>query len=460
MRYISLADFIKIPGSKVYNFPEDKNAKKNIRGISIDSRSIKSGEVFWAIKGDRFDGHNYVMDAMRNGISGVVIQEDFFHKYENIDIPVITVKNTLESLKTFANIHRKVFKIPVIGITGTNGKTTTKEMIAWLLQNKYNVLKTYGNLNNLIGTPLTLFNLNSDHQIAILELGTNQPGEIGELVSIAQPTKALITNIGRGHLQNFASIDSLVKEKLALFKGINRQGTIFLNRDDHRLPKFPFRRKTLWSYSLDGKQNARVKGKFIELNKDGMGVWTLNDKVTITMNVPGMHHVENALAASTVALHFGISESEIKQSLENFTSFDKRMQIIKTKSLKIINDTYNANPESFNAALITLNHISSKSNGRKIVVVGDMLELGLESETYHNELFFRFLEYDIDGIFAFGRECSFAAKELKAKGFENVFWFSTHEDLAKELNKFLKKGDHLLIKGSRGMQMEKVLGYL
>ncbi len=460
MRYITLSDFHKIPDTQIYNFPDAEEANNNIRGISIDSRSIKSGEVFWAIKGERFDGHNYVANALQNGAAGIVIQRNFMTKFRELDIPVIVVNDTLDALQTFASMHRKKYKIPVLGITGTNGKTTIKEMIAWILQKKFNVLKTYGNMNNLIGTPLTLFNLNSDHQIAIIELGTNQPGEIDKLVSIVQPTAALITNIGRGHLQNFSSIEGLAHEKIRLFKSISRRGIIFLNRDDTRLPKYPFRRKTLWSYSLEGKRKARVSGMFVELDNDGMGVWKLNDKVTITMKIPGKHHVQNALAAGTVALYYGLKEEEIKEALENYTSFDKRMQIVKSGGVVIINDSYNANPDSFTAALQTFNHIASNKNGRKIIVLGDMLELGLESESYHHDLLFSLLEYDVDGIFALGKESRLAARDLKEKGFNNVFWFSTHENLAKELKLFIKKGDYLLLKGSRGMQMEKVLGLL
>jgi len=460
MRYITLKDLTEIPQSITINIDKTTNLGNNIRGISIDSRSIKSREVFWAIQGDRFDGHDFIRTAVTNGASGIVANKSSESKTKGIDLPVILVDDSLEAMRIFASKYRSKFSIPVLGITGTNGKTTTKEMIAWILQKKYSVLKTPGNFNNLIGTPLSLFQLNSDHQVAVIEVGTNQPGEIKKLAKIVKPTAALITNIGRGHLQNFSSIDGLAKEKLCLFKSISRRGIIFLNQDDERLPKFPFRRNTLWSYSLNGIKKARVTGKFIELNAEGMGVWELNNKVTITMKVPGIHHVKNALAASTVALYFGMQESEIKDALENYTSYDKRMQIIKSGEAVIINDTYNANPESFDAALKTLTHMADYNKGRKIVVIGDMLELGLASEAMHRDLFFNFLHYNVEGIFAFGNECRIAAEELKLKGFEQVFWFDNHEDLAKQLKTFMKSGDYVLLKGSRGMQMEKVLRYL
>jgi len=332
---------------------------------------MKSSDIFWAIKGDNYDGHNYVPNAIKQGAAAIVIQSKFATKYQSLDIPVIIVDDTLNALQNFASLHRSKYKIPVIGITGTNGKTTTKEMINWILQSKYNVLKTKGNFNNLIGVPLTLFKLKSEHQLAIIEMGTNQPGEIGQLVSIAKPNAALITNVGRGHLQNFSSIDSLAEEKVSLFKGINNRGKIFLNLDDSRLPKFKYRKNTLWSYSLN-KNNTRVTGKFVGLDNQGMGTWKLNNKVNIKMKIAGTHHIQNALAASTVALHFGFKEKEVKEALEEYTAYDKRMQTVKSGGVVFINDSYNANPDSFLPALSTLQHIADKNNGRKIVVMGVM----------------------------------------------------------------------------------------
>ena len=460
MRYISLADFKKLKNKQFINYDCEEKLDCYVRGVSIDTRTIKSGDIFWAIKGDNFDGHNYVPDAIKKRTSAVVIEPNFAAKYKSLDIPVIVVDDTLEALQNFASIQRSKYKIPLIGITGTNGKTTTKEMINWILQSKYNVLKTKGNFNNLIGVPLTLFRLKSEHQVAIVEMGTNQPGEIERLVSIAKPNAALITNIGRGHLQNFSSIDGLSEEKTSLFKGINNRGKIFLNLDDSRLPKFPHRHHTLWSYSLNNHKRARVTGNFIELDNHGLGIWELNKKEKIKMKIAGEHHVQNALAASTVALSFGFNEKEIKAALEEYTAFDKRMQTVKSGGVVFINDSYNANPDSFVPALKTLQHIADMNKGRKIVIMGDMLELGLESESIHYNLLMSMLDYDISGIFTVGKICDLVVHDLRQRGFDNIFWFKKHESLAESLKKFLKKGDYCLLKGSRGMQMEKVLGYL
>lgn len=459
MSHISLSDFRKLKNVKFTNFDFASKSDMYVHGISIDTRSLIIGDIFWAIKGENFDGHHFIADAIKKGALAIVIERAFETKYKSLDLPVIVVDNTLSALQNFAALHRLKYKIPIIGITGTNGKTTTKEMIAWILQSKFNVLKTKGNFNNLIGVPLTLFNLKPEHNLAIIEMGTNQPGEIKKLGSIVNPNLALITNIGRGHLQNFSSINSLIKEKLSLFKQINNRGTIFINADDARLPKFKYRKKTLWSYSLDTNK-TRVYGKFMELDEQGMGLWELNNKVKIKMKVLGAHHIQNALAASTVAIKFGFKESEIKNALEEYIPYDKRMQTIKIGGVNFINDSYNANPDSFTPALNTLRHVAEKNNRRKIVVMGDMLELGLESENIHYELIMNMLDYNINGIFTVGKYCDLVVHQLKQKGYDNIFWFRKHEDLAKSLKNFLKKGDYCLLKGSRGMQMEKVLGYL
>jgi UDP-N-acetylmuramoyl-tripeptide--D-alanyl-D-alanine ligase len=459
MTYISLSDFKKLENTQHINFDSTRKLDSYVRGISIDSRTMKSGDIFWSIKGENFDGHNFVADAIKKEASAIVVESKYSSKFQSLDIPVIVVNDTLKALQNFSTLHRNKYRIPFLGITGTNGKTTTKEMINWILQSKYNVLKTKGNYNNLIGVPLTLLRLKSEHQLAVIEMGTNQPGEIQKLVQIAKPNAALITNIGRGHLQNFSSIDGLAEEKIELFKGINDRGKIFLNQDDKRLPKFKRRKKTLWSYSLENRK-ARVRGKFVDMDEQGNGIWELNDKVKIRMKIPGMHHVQNALAASSVALYFGFDEKEIRDALQEYKAYDKRMQTIQSNDIIFINDTYNANPDSFLPALNTLKHIADKNKSRKVVVMGDMLELGLESENIHHNLIMNMLDFDISGIFTMGKICDVVVHDLKQRGYENIFWFKDHNKLALALNAFLKKGDYCLLKGSRGMQMEKVLGYI
>jgi len=460
MKYITLADLKKLPDSYMVNKPSAAVLNRNLRGISIDSRSLKANQVFWALKGPKFDGHDFIVNAARSGAAALVINKNHAHKVSAMGLPVLVVKDSLKALQKMAARHRRKFNIPVLAITGTNGKTTTKEMIAWILQTKMNVHRTWGNLNNHIGVPLSILTLNSEDDVSIIELGTNHPGEIATLSAITKPSAALITNIGRGHLEFFSTIEGVAREKIELFNCLSRQNTIFLNSDDPLLPSFPARKKTLWSYSLKGKKNVRVSGKLVELNSDGAALWKLNNKTEIQMRVAGMHNVNNALAASAVALYFGFNEEEIKVALEGFMAYDKRMQIVKNGDSMIINDSYNANPDSYEPALQTLEHIAAQRNGRKIVVVGDMLELGLEGEALHQELMFNLLDYNVDGIFTLGSGTALGADLLKERGYQKIYSFKSHSSLGEALKKFMKPGDIVLLKGSRGMQMEKILAYL
>ena len=431
-----------------------------IRGISIDTRTLQPQEIFWAISGDSFDGHWFVNEAEKKGAIAAVVEKKKAKRLPALKIPLIQVKDTLLSLQQFSSWHRSRFKIPIIAITGTNGKTTTKEMTSWILQTKYNVHKTIGNLNNHIGTPLTLLRLNSDHEISVTELGTNHAGEIGMLGSLVKPTAALITNIGRGHLEFLSSVDGVAKEKISLFKTLRKNGLIFLNRDDKKLAAAGIKRKNIQDYSLDDKINAKVKGQLVDVDKMGCGTWKLNKSTKIHMRIPGVQNVQNALAASAVGLSFGLSEGTIKNALEEYSAYDKRMQIIKSGKSVIINDSYNANPDSFYPALDTLTYLARGKNKRKILVIGDMLELGPVSDELHQALFLKLPDYGIDGIFSYGKACHKAVEKIRKNGYSNAYSYDSHEKLGKTLKKFLKPGDVILLKGSRGMQMEKVLAYL
>jgi UDP-N-acetylmuramoyl-tripeptide--D-alanyl-D-alanine ligase len=453
-------DLNNIEGSSII-FPVSSDSfDKPIREISIDTRTLQPQDIFWAITGDSFDGHWFVSEAEKKGAIAAVVEKKKSKRLPRLRIPLILVKDTLKSLQQFSSWHRSRFDIPLIAITGTNGKTTTKEMITWILQTKFNVHKTIGNLNNHIGTPMTLLRLNSDHQISVTELGSNHPGEIELLSSLANPSSALITNIGLGHLEFFASVKGIAKEKLTLFRTLKKNGIVFLNRDDKHIKAARIRRKNIQDYSLEDNTDASVKGQLTGLDNNGCGIWKLNKKTSIHMQVAGTQNVQNALAASAVGLSYGLSENAIKKALEEYSAYDKRMQIIKSGQSLIINDTYNANPDSFTPALDTLSYLASGKKNRRVLVVGDMLELGSKSEQLHQKLFANLLDYKIDGIFSFGKACENATRSIKEKGFLNAYSFDSHEELAKKLKKFLKPGDVILIKGSRGMQMEKVLAFL
>ena len=457
---LTINDLRNIEGSTISSSGSLETFDRPVKGISIDTRTILPREIFWAISGESFDGHWFVNEAETKGAVAAVVEKKKSKQLPPLKIPLILVPDTLKSLQQFSAWHRSRFDIPVLAITGTNGKTTTKEMITWLLQTTYNVHKTIGNLNNHIGTPLTLLSISSKHQISVVELGTSKPGEIELLSSLVKPTSALITNIGRGHLEFFGSVKGVAKEKIALFKKLRRKGLVFLNRDDKHLSAARIRRTNIQDYTLQNKLNAAVKGQLTAMDKKACGIWKLNNKTTIHMHVPGTQNVQNALAASAVGLSYGLSEITIKKALEEYSAYDKRMQIIQNGQSLIINDTYNANPDSFHPALSTLSALTEGSHKRRILVVGDMLELGNNTDELHQKLFMSFLNYHIDGIFAFGKACDKAVHWIKKKGFSSAYSFDSHEKLAKELKNYLKPGDVILIKGSRGMQMEKVLAYL
>jgi UDP-N-acetylmuramoyl-tripeptide--D-alanyl-D-alanine ligase len=457
---LTLRDLENIPQASIQLPASGQMFEAPVRGISINTRTLQPREIFWAIKGQTHDGHWYVSDAEKKGAVAAVVEKKRSEQLSQLNIPVILVKDTLKSLQQFSAWHRKRFNIPVIAITGTNGKTTVKEMITWILQKKFKVHKTIGNLNNHIGTPLTLLHLNSDHEISVIELGTNHPGEIAKLGSLVRPTAALITNIGRGHLEFFSGIDGVAKEKISLFKSLQKSPTVFLNNDDERLTAASIKSKNIWSYSLYNIKNPRVKGRLIRMDKEGCGIWELNNNTRIHLCVPGVQNVQNALAASSVGLFFGLKENDIKEALEGYSAYDKRMQIIRNDQILIINDSYNANPDSFLPALNTLVHLASGKSRRKIIVIGDMLELGKKGNQLHRELFLQFLEYDVAAIFTIGQFSNKAADLVREKGYQNVYSFSEHEELAKKLKIYLKPGDTILLKGSRGMQMEKVLAYI
>ncbi len=460
MNYLCLADFRQLAEAVILNQPSEQEFIRPTRGISIDSRSLKVNQIFWALKGAKYDAHDFIIDAVKNGAAAVVIDRKHANTVGKMGVPAIVVPDTLLALQKMATLHRKKFDIPILAITGTNGKTTTKEMLAWILQSKFNMHKTWGNLNNHIGVPLTLLHLTTSHQISIIEMGTNHPGEIALLGSMVEPTISLITNIGRGHLQFFKNIEGVAREKLDLFKCTKPEGLLIVNKDDIYLGAYSSSSHSFCSYSLQDAASADVHGKFISLDDGGTGIWELNRKVVITMQVTGRHNVQNALAASTAALYFGIGEAEIKEALEKYHPYEKRMQIIKNGNWTIINDSYNANPDSFMPALETLLHMAEKQTCRKILVLGDMLELGKTSQHLHLEILQQAHSSGVNGIFTLGESFRKAAKKIKVKAPGKIYSFLSHQELSSALKKFIEPGDIILIKGSRGMQMEKILSFL
>jgi len=427
-----------------------------IPGISIDSRSVRLGQVFWALKGDRFDGHDYINDASQKNILLAVVSQSYMSKATRQDSSLLVVPDTLTSLQELAGFYRQKLQIPIIAVTGSNGKTTTKDMIAHILQQKFAVHKTTGNLNNHIGCPLTILEIAENHEAAVVELGTNHPGELSLLVQIAQPDQSLITNIGGAHLEFFKTVEGIAREKLTIFDGTRLNGTLYLNLDDPYIAAYRPSSRTVIDYSFS--RQADVRGKLLETNSAGNSRWRLNDKTEIQMQIPGRPAVMNALAASAVAMNFGFTEPEIRDALEGFSTTDKRMQILNWNGKIIVNDAYNANPVSMKAAIDSV--YSIKKRGRLYFVLGDMLELGERSLNEHIEILRYAMCLKPLSILLIGKEMHRACDEIDIRQRGVLKTMNDHESAARYLSQQLAEGDLLLLKGSRGMALEKILDHL
>jgi len=417
-------------------------------GVSIDSRTIKEGELFVALKGRRFDGHNFLNDALKRG-NGAMVGLQSTEAVE--DKTIIYVNDTLKALQELARYIRLRKDIPVIGVTGSNGKTTTKELIARILGAEYRVLKNEGNLNNHIGLPLSLTRIKDTDEIAVLEMGASGPGEIKELCDIAVPNYGVLTNISQAHLAGFKYLETIRKTKLELLDYVN---VAVVNADD------PFLMEGIHKSGFKGrlirygiKNPAEIRATDIRLYERG-SVFNLytdeNKSIGVRPRISGMFNIYNLLAASSVGALFNIDLSGIKNAIDSFAGLPMRLEFKELDGITILNDIYNANPASMAESLKELVRIKKV---RTIAVLGDMLELGSFEEEAHRELG-RFMSgLPIDIFIAVGPLMAFAASEFQG----SVHKVKSAEAAGKLLRDICKKGDTVLIKGSRGMNMERVL---
>ena len=433
------------------------------QGISTDSRTVAEGELFVALKGPRFDGHHYAVEALAKKAGGVLIEEDQvgdirWNGYRSR--AVIAVKDTLYALGDMARDWRRKYGTPVVALTGSNGKTTTKEMIAACLETTFPILKTEGNLNNLIGVPLTLLTLTEKERVVVLEMGMNVPGEIRRLTEMVEPDVGLITNIQKVHLEGMGSLERLEEEKGELFRKMRRDGTILVNQDDPRVIElardYPGQKIT---FGIE--HPAEVMAKEIRLRGAEGTSFTLileSEIMEIHLRLLGRHFVPNALSAMAVACLFGVEVKEAKEALENFQPFPMRMEVVLLKGGEIlINDAYNANPDSVELALETL--VEAKRKGRAIAVLGDMLELGEFTKEAHQRIGQKVSELSIDFLLAFGEEAPVVVESAICHGFpmERARIVESHSEALSILRRMIQSGDWILVKGSRRMVMEKIV---
>lgn len=430
----------------------------SVRSVSADSRNVLEGALFVALRGERFDGHDFLPQVIQQKPSCLLLSTAWVRKnIETVrawDVPIVAVDDTVKSLGALASLYRQKFTIPVIAVGGSNGKTTTKNMIRSVLSRKFNIVATQGNHNNHIGVPMTLFGIRKRHDIAVVEIGTNHFGEIEYLCEILRPTHGLVTSVGNEHLEFFGSIDGVAREETTLIRWLRTQrgSRFFLNRDDAYLRKAVGKLESD-SYSLKSDK-ADVQAKILSRNHFGACEVEIRrkrgKKIKIQLSLPGAFNAQNALAAATVGFRFGVSQSEIRGALERFRGSDKRSEVLRKNGLLVLNDSYNANPDSMLASLDSLRGVNVK--GRRIAVLGDMKELGEQSAMEHARVGAEGME-GIDALFTYG---TFAAEILKSARVKAKQHFQDKSELIAYLRKVVKSGDAVLVKGSRGMKMEEV----
>ncbi|MFH1992027.1 MAG: UDP-N-acetylmuramoyl-tripeptide--D-alanyl-D-alanine ligase [Pseudomonadota bacterium] len=435
-------------------------------GVSIDSRRITPDDLFVAIKGEVHDGHSFAGDVIASGVRGLVISKN------NIDAPAgrlcrqkkvvcVAVTDTTKALGDLAAFQRNRSNVSVVAITGSNGKTTTRTMTAAVVARCFRTLATSGNLNNEIGLPLTLLNLNPDHQWAVVELGMNRPGEIGRLAEICRPNIGVITNIGPAHLEGLGSVAAVMEAKGELLAKIGSDGTAVLNADDPRLLRLAD--KTPANVLLFGvSEGARIRARSIQAKGLGLA-FTLtlpSESISVELDTPGSFMISNALAAAAVGHLLGVSAAEIKKGLEGFVPVKGRLNILKTRrGIHIIDDTYNANPGSMSVAIATLRAL--KKDGRGVLIIGDMLELGQYSESMHREIGALSAKSKISRLYATGKFAQTVAAGARDENMDSGnIMIGSKDEIFQHVTGWLESGDWILVKGSRSMAMETIVAKL
>ncbi|MDD5044704.1 MAG: UDP-N-acetylmuramoyl-tripeptide--D-alanyl-D-alanine ligase [Candidatus Omnitrophica bacterium] len=450
---LTVPDILKATGGKLLQGRTDSL----MIGVSIDSRTLKQGDLFIALKGKNFNGHNFVRHALQKRAAGIISQADITTTNAYAHIPVIKVKDSTKALGDIARYHRSRFDLPVVAVTGSNGKTTTKDMLAWILGGSFSVLKNTGTKNNAIGVPLTLLGLGPRHDICVLEMGTNHFGEIAHLTKIANPNIGLITNIGPSHLEFFKDKKGVLKEKSDLIKGLASPAISLINADDEFLGKARqlYGSRPLFKFGL--KNITEFRASSIRCRAAEKIEFLVNREHKFVLRTCGLHNVYNALAAIGVARLFGLEYRDMAKRLNNFSFPEGRLKFIRMDKINFIDDTYNSNPLSLDWALSALKNMEIK--GRKIFIMGDMLELGAGASALHRQAAEK-IGPVCDYFISVGKLARLSAEVLREKkrAADRVFSCSSPGEARDVLLNKIIPGRHdiVLVKGSRGLTMEKV----
>lgn len=455
MQVLKCKEILKATGGKL----EAGYENTAFSGVSTDSRKINKGDLFIPLSGLNFDGHDFIQKALDAGAAGVIT-----HK----DIPavegkaVILVKDTSAALRDIAGFYRRKFSVPFVGITGSVGKTSTKDMVACALGAGYKVLKTEGNLNNEIGVPLTVFSLDDTHEAAVVEMGMSGLGEISRLTAIVKPHIAIITNIGMSHIEKLGSRQNILKAKMEILEGVNRDGLVILNGDDTLLRgvrSFVHFRTKLFGIEDEcdyQAYNIQTLGE----NGSNFEILVGEREYRVHVPAPGIHNIYNALAAIAAGLELNVSMQDIIAGISQFNPGKMRLNVFEKDGIKIIDDVYNASPQSMEAALGVMCDIAGDS--RKIAVLGDMLELGDWAGKAHYDVGKFAAVKGVHYIITVGQNAGQIALGASEGGCskQNIASFNTNGEAINYINSFIAQGDIILVKGSRGMKMEEIVGGL
>jgi UDP-N-acetylmuramoyl-tripeptide--D-alanyl-D-alanine ligase len=447
---LSLAQIAKLAGGSI----SADDTSLMVSRVSTDSRTLQKGDLFVPLRGENFDGHKFVEQAGERGAAGAMVEEKWNGRVPR-GFALIRVADTLVGYQTLAANYRASLRLKVIAITGSNGKTSTKDFVAATLAKKFAVTKTEGNFNNHVGLPQTMLAARREEEIAVWEIGMNHPGEIGALAKLAAPDVAIITNIGVAHIEFMGSREGIAQEKGALAEAVGAGGTLILNGDDEFSDAIA--KRTQAKIILAGIENGSVRATEISQHSTGSEFTILEGahRCRAQLPVPGIHMVQNAMLAVAAGRAFGLSLEECAVGLASTPLTKARLQIREIDGIQFIDDSYNANPDSMKAALRTL--VELDADGRRIAVLGEMGELGSESERGHREVGQAAAELHIDELIAVGATGAAIARAAKDAGLENSVAVDTADEAADRLGKSTTPGDLILVKGSRSARMERVL---
>ena len=425
-------------------------AQATLADVCTDTRKIQPGSLFVCLRGERFDGHSFASQAAQLGAAALLVDHPV-----DADVPQLVVTDTGKALLQLAGWYRRRFRLPVVGLTGSVGKTTTKEFIALVLGAKYNTLKTQGNLNNEIGVPQMLFRLEDSHTAAVIEMGMNHFGEISRLTRAVAPTVGLITNIGVSHIENLGSRAGILQAKLEILEGMAPDAPLIVNMDNDMLRTVKMGDRPLLTFAIDD-QSADFTATDIAEQGSTTTFTVHHSTFTQPVTIPtvGIHNVYNALAAMAVGYVTGVNPAAAAAALANYVPAGMRQNLVQVGGVQVIEDCYNASPDSMRAALQTLGKLPVH---RRYAVLGAMLELGDYAKEAHTQVGKMAAENGIDGVLAYGADAAYIVEAAKQAGLENARLFDTKEALAQSLAQQVQPGDGVLFKGSRGMNLEDVM---